>query len=33
MNRLSMSKATSLSSNSPEFKGIAGLNIIYEAGK
>lgn len=33
MNRLSMSKATSLSSSSPEFKGIAGLNIIYEAGK
>ncbi|KAG1150458.1 hypothetical protein G6F38_002031 [Rhizopus arrhizus] len=32
MNRLSMSKATSLSSSSPEFKGIAGLNIIYEAG-
>ncbi|KAI9280785.1 Rho GTPase activation protein [Sporodiniella umbellata] len=27
-----MSKATSLSVNSPEFKGIAGLNIIYEAG-
>ncbi|RCH97920.1 Rho GTPase-activating protein 1 [Rhizopus stolonifer] len=27
-----MSKATSLSANSPEFKGIAGLNIIYEAG-
>ncbi|KAI8369211.1 Rho GTPase activation protein [Choanephora cucurbitarum] len=27
-----MSKALALSSNSPEYKGIAGLNIIYEAG-
>ncbi|PHZ07881.1 Rho GTPase activation protein [Rhizopus microsporus ATCC 52813] len=27
-----MYKATALSSQSPEFKGIAGLNIIYEAG-
>ncbi|OBZ83406.1 Rho GTPase-activating protein 1 [Choanephora cucurbitarum] len=27
-----MSKAFALSSSSPEYKGIAGLNIIYEAG-
>ncbi|KAI8338842.1 Rho GTPase activation protein [Blakeslea trispora] len=27
-----MSKAIALSCNSPEYKGIAGLNIIYEAG-
>ena len=28
-----MSKAFALSSSSPEYKGIAGLNIIYEAGR
>jgi hypothetical protein len=27
-----MSKAIPLSPNSPEYKGISGLNIIYEAG-